>query len=144
MYHVTVFDKFDCVSFVTEHNTLESAKEEASRFKNTLIEEVEEDIAEQLLDILPHGSGINFDYEIEQKGKRIYIRNAWDYMDEFGLYDDVFPFVVCYENGRFKYLHFVGCTRTQYRKIEYAGLRDYLEYAFCDIEDKIASVFEME
>ena len=93
---------------------------------------------EQLIGILPHGSGINYDYEIEQKGKRIYIRNAWDYMDENGFYDDVFPFVVCYENGRFKYLHFAGCTRSQYRKIEYAGLRDYLEYAFCDIENKIA------
>ena len=144
MYQVTVFDKFDCVSFVTEHNTLESAKEEASRFKNTLIEEVEEDITEQLLDILPHGSGINFDYEIEQKGKRIYIRNAWDYMDENGFYDDVFPFVVCYENGRFKYLHFTGCTRIQYRKIEYAGLRDYLEYAFCDIENKIAAAMGLD
>ena len=136
MYQVTVFDKFDCVSFVTEHNTLESAKEEASRFKNTLIEEVEEDIVEQLLDILPNGSGINFDYEIEQKGKRIYIRNAWDYMDECGLYDDIFPFVVCYENSRFKYLHFVSCTRTQYRKIEYTGLRDYLEMLFVNVEIK--------
>ena len=142
MYQVTVFDKFDCVSFVTEHNTLESAKEEASRFKNTLIEEVEEDIAEQLLDILPHGSGINFDYEIEQKGKgkRIYIRNAWDYMDENGFYDDVFPFVVCFENGLFKYLHFVGCTRSQYRKIENAGLRDYLEIMFTELEEKIQEV----
>ena len=60
MYQVTVFDKFDCVSFVEEFDELEEAKEEASRFKNTLIEEVEEDITEQLLDILPHGSGINF------------------------------------------------------------------------------------
>ena len=144
MYQVTVFDKFDCVSFVTEHNTLESAKEEASRFKNTLIEEVEEDITEQLLDILPHGSGINFDYEIEQKGKRIYIRNAWDYMDENGMYDDIFPFVVCYENNNFKYMHFVNCSRRQYHKIERAGLRDYLEYVFCELEDKIASVFEMD
>ena len=93
---------------------------------------------EAIENVLPHGSGINYDYEIEQKGKRIYIRNAWDYMDENGFYDDVFPFVVCYENGRFKYLHFLGCTRSQYRKIEYAGLRDYLEYAFCDIENKIA------
>ena len=57
-------------------------------------------IDDRLLDILPHGSGINFDYEIEQKSKRIYIRNAWDYMDEYGLCDDIFPFVVCYENGR--------------------------------------------
>ena len=93
---------------------------------------------EQLIGILPHGSGINYDYEIEQKGKRIYIRNAWDYMDEYGCYDEVFPFVVCYENGQFKYLHFVGCTRSQYRKIEYAGLRDYLETLFTDIENKIA------
>ena len=88
--------------------------------------------------ILPHGSGINFDYEIEQKGKRSYIRNAWDYMDEYGMHDDVFPFVVCYESGKFKYLHFLACTRTQYRKIEYAGLRDYLETLFTDIEKKIA------
>lgn len=140
MFQVTVFDKFDCVSFVTEHNTLESAKEEASRFKNTLIEEVEDDITEQLLDILPQGSGINFDYEIEQKGKRIYIRNAWDYMDEFGFYDCILHFVVCYENGCFKYLHFENCSRTQYRKIEHAGLRDYLEIMFIELEEKIQEV----
>ena len=87
--------------------------------------------------ILPHGSGINFDWEINTKGNRLYIHNAWDYMDENGFYDDIFPFVVCFESGVFKYLHFLGCTRKQYRKIEYAGLRDYLEYTFCDIEDKI-------
>ena len=99
---------------------------------------------EAIENVLPHGSGINFDYEIEQKGKRIYIRNAWDYMDENGMYDDVFPFVVCYENGRFKYLHFTGCTRSQYRKIEYAGLRDYLETLFVDMENKIAVAMELD
>ena len=125
-YQVTVLDKFDCVSFVSEFDTLDEAKEEASKYKKAFVERVEEDIVEQLLDILPHGSGINFDYKIEQKGKRIYIRNAWDYMDENGFYDDVFNFVVCFENGVFKYLHFLGCTRTQYRKIEYACLRYYL------------------
>ena len=95
---------------------------------------------DKIVSVLPHGSGINYDYEIEQKGKRIYIRNAWDYMDENGFYDDVFNFVVCFENGRFKYLHFTGCTRSQYRKIENAGLRDYLEWLFTDIENKIAVV----
>ena len=99
---------------------------------------------DRIVEALPHGSGVNYDYEIEQKGKRIYIRNAWDYMDENGMYDDIFPFVVCYEKGCFKYLHFENCSRTQYRKIEYAGLRDYLEYVFCELEDKIASVLEME
>lgn len=88
-------------------------------------------------DVLPHGSGINYDWEINTKENRLYVYNAWDYMDENGYYDDIFPFVVCFENGKFKYLHFSGLTRNQYRKIEYAGLRDYLEYTFCDIEDKI-------
>ena len=91
---------------------------------------------DRIVSVLPHGSGINFDYEIEQKGKRIYIRNAWDYMDEYGLYDDIFPFIVCYENGKFKYLHFLGCTRTQYKKIEYVGLRDCLEALFVNAEIK--------
>ena len=36
-------DKFDCVSFVSEFDT-------------------------QLLDILPHGSGINYDYKIRVGG----------------------------------------------------------------------------
>ena len=99
---------------------------------------------DRIVSVLPHGNGVNFDYEIEQKGKRIYIRNAWDYMDEYGCYDEVFPFAVCYENGHFKYLHFLGCTRSQYRKIEYAGLRDYLEYAFCDIENKIAAAMGLQ
>ena len=139
-YQVTVLDKFDCVSFISEFDTLDEAKEEASKYKNAFVERVEEDIVEQLLDILPNGSGINFDYEIEQKGKRIYIRNAWDYMDEFGFYDCILHFVVCYENGCFKYLHFEGCTRTQYRKIENAGLRDYLEIMFIELEEKIQEV----
>ena len=91
---------------------------------------------EAIENVLPHGSGINYDWEITTKGKRIYILNAWDYMDECGLYNDVFPFAICYENGRFKYLHFVGCTRAQYRKIEYIGLRDYLETLFINVEIK--------
>ena len=93
---------------------------------------------EAIENVLPHGSGINYDWEITTKGNKLYVHNAWDYMDENGYYDDIFPFVVCYENGRFKYLHFIGCTRSQYRKIEYAGLRDYLETLFTDIENKIA------
>ena len=93
---------------------------------------------EAIENVLPHGSGINYDWKINAKGNRMYIHNAWDYMDENGFYDDKFPFVVCYENSRFKYLHFVSCTRTQYRKIEYTGLRDYLETLFNDIENKIA------
>ena len=50
---------------------------------------------------------------------------------------NIFPFVVCFENRVFKYLHVLGCTRNQYRKIEYAGLRDYLETLFIDVENKI-------
>ena len=91
---------------------------------------------DRIVSVLPHGSGINYDWEINVKNNRLYVHNAWDYMDEYGLYDDIFPFIVCYENGRFKYLHFVSCTRSQYRKIENAGLRDYLETMFVNDEIK--------
>ena len=53
--------------------------------------------------ILPHGSGINYDWEINTKGNRLYVYNAWDYMDENGFYDDIFPFVVCFENGKYTF-----------------------------------------
>ena len=93
---------------------------------------------DKIVSVLPYGSGVNYDWKINTKGDRLYVHNAWDYMDENGFYDDAFPFVVCYENGKFKYLHFLACTRSQYRKIEYVGLRDYLETFFTDIENKIA------
>lgn len=35
-YQVTVLDKFDCVSFVSEFDTLDEAKEEASERKTLL------------------------------------------------------------------------------------------------------------
>ena len=92
---------------------------------------------EKIEAILPWGCGINYDWDMKVKNKRIYVYNAYDYIDENGFYDDIFPFVVCFDNTGFKYLHFTGCTRNQYRKIEYAGLRDYLEYVFCDVEEKI-------
>ena len=92
---------------------------------------------EKIEAILPQGSGINHDWDLKVKNKRMYAYNAYDYIDEYGSYDDIFPLVVCFDNTGFKYLHFTGYTRNQYRKIEYAGLRDYLEYTFCDIEDKI-------
>lgn len=87
--------------------------------------------------VLPHGSGINYDWEIGTNVKRLYFYNKYDYMDENGFYDDIFPFVVCFENGVFKYLHFLGCTRKQYKKIERAYLRDYLETMFIETEEKI-------
>ena len=92
---------------------------------------------EKIESILPQGSGINHDWDMKVKNKRIYVYNAYDYIDENGSYDDVFPFVVCFDNTGFKYLHFTRCTRNQYRKIEYDGLRDYLEEMFIDIGDKV-------
>ena len=56
---------------------------------------------EKIESILPQGSGINYEWEIQVKNKRLYVYNAYDYMDENGFYDDVFPFVVCFEAGVF-------------------------------------------
>lgn len=92
---------------------------------------------EKIVSILPQGSGINHDWEIKTKGNKLCVYNAWDHIDEYGRYDDVFPFVVCFESRKFKYLHFLGCTRNQYRKIERDGLRDYLETLFIETEEKV-------
>jgi hypothetical protein len=39
-----------------------------------------------LLEALPHGSGINFDWDFEEKDDCIVCSNSYDYMDENGFY----------------------------------------------------------
>ena len=47
--------------------------------------------------ILPHGSGINYDYEIRVTGSRLYVSNGYDVYDEYGLFVSDLPFTVCYK-----------------------------------------------
>jgi hypothetical protein len=48
---------------------------------------------EKLENILPHGSGINCDWEFtEYKNKAVKCINYWHYMDENGFYDGFYKF----------------------------------------------------
>jgi len=83
---------------------------------------------EKLLDVLPHGSGIDGDWYIEDKGSYFYAGNSYHCMDEYGYYDgwqDFYLTIPKKDPTKFK-LHFRG---DQYLARKYM-LRDYLEDLF--------------
>ena len=81
-----------------------------------------------ILDNLPHGSGIDYDWMAEKLGNgKIKAHNAYHAMDENGFYCRVFDFSVTFrpsDPGDFR-LMFHGCNP---EKVSCGlGLRDYLE-----------------
>ena len=94
--------------------------------------------------IMPHGSGINYEYQIVGTKDKFYVYNAYDYINEYGMYDKIFPFVVCFKNGEFAYLHFHDMKRSDYKTVEAYGLRDYLEELYWELEDKIKKILAVE
>ncbi|SFB10104.1 hypothetical protein [Selenomonas ruminantium] len=94
---------------------------------------------QRYIDLLPHGSGVNYDYKIKEGKNKITVYNKYDYMDENGYYDDIFPFSVTFTAENVT-LHFHNLTRWQYKKIEHNGLRDYLEEIFYDVREKVLKV----
>jgi len=75
---------------------------------------------------LPHGSGINAEWTVEEKNDRILACNSYETMDEHGFYDRWQDFCLSIPKTRpseFK-LHFTG-DRSALRR--YPWLRDYLE-----------------
>lgn len=76
---------------------------------------------------LPHGSGIDGDWTIEEKGNKIYAYNSYHCMDEYGGYCgwQDFYIVMTKNNPKNFKLHFQG---NQYLAQKYM-LRDYLEDA---------------
>ena len=99
------------------------------------------DFEDKMLAILPHGSGINYDWNIERTANTVICRNKWDNMNEQGLYDDVFPFSVTFCKEDFT-VKFHGLKPNQYRKIRWNGLRDFLEDTFALVFDDVKKVME--
>ena len=56
-------------------------------------------ITEALLEVLPHGSGIDYDWRIESNGKDLICTNGWHYMNENGMYCDSWDFQVVIKSG---------------------------------------------
>ena len=93
---------------------------------------------EAVENIMPKGSGINYDYQIVGTKDRFYVYNAYD------MYDRIFPFVVCFKNGEFAYLHFHDMKRSDYKIVEAYGIRDYLEECYFELDNKIKKILAVE
>lgn len=91
---------------------------------------------------LPHGSGINEDWQIEIRSTKIYCYNAFHPINEAGFYDGraMFTFVIdLNDEGNWK-IHFRG-KRSQDLNYRYM-IRDYLEDLFADFMDTAGEMIE--
>ena len=83
---------------------------------------------DQLKKVLPSGSGIDYNWELEEHGKYIYAKNAYHFMNEYGFYDGVLPFTIkFYSDDMTKFdLHFHVNGAGRYR-VNKGGVREYIE-----------------
>ena len=83
---------------------------------------------DELKKALPSGSGIDYDWEIEERGKYVYATNAYHYMNEDGFYDGVLPFTIRLPKDDMRNfdLHFHVNGAGRYR-VNKGGVREYLE-----------------
>ena len=95
---------------------------------NGILSDEEESKIEELVDTLPHGSGINYNWHVDVTNRRIYAYNSYDAMDEWGGYCHVYPIKVIFNRKDHKMLD-VKMTGRELKCCGY-GLRDYLSDLF--------------
>ena len=80
---------------------------------------------------LPHGSGIDYDWQIEETEKHFICRNAWHYMNANGYYDGILPFTLKINKANFAdfKLTFSVNSAGRYR-VNKGMIREYLEDLF--------------
>ena len=83
---------------------------------------------DELEKVLPHGSGIDYDWELEERGEYIYAKNAYHYMNEYGFYDGILPFTIRFRKDNLKIfsLHFHVNSAGRYR-VNKGGVREYIK-----------------
>ena len=84
--------------------------------------------------VLPRGSGVNYDYEIRVVGSRLYVSNSYDVMNENGIYVGALPFTVCYKSGKLAYIQFNGLTPRGYYIANKYAIKEYLYDLYNDVE----------
>ena len=99
---------------------------------------------EAIENVLPHGSGINYDYKIRVIGSRLYVSNGYDVMNENGMYVGTLPFTVCYKTGKWTYIEFNGLTSRGYRMVNEYAIREYLYELYYEVESKVAAAMELD
>ena len=84
---------------------------------------------------LPHGSGIDADYSVEEKKDVYIVTNEYHCMNESGYYDGWIPFklIIPKKNPTDFKLQFTGLNGAGWYRVYKYMLRDYLEelYASC-------------
>lgn len=90
--------------------------------------------------VLPHGSGVNYDYEIRVVDSRLYVSNSYDVMDKTGIYIGALPFTVCYKNGKWAYIQFNGLTSRGYYIANKYAIRECLYELYYEVENKIVEL----
>lgn len=85
-------------------------------------------IAEAVERVLPHGSGIDYDWQIDIRSNGdIACKNAYHRMDEYGMYDGIFPFTAIFRyNGKSSFF-FNGLNAWGSRIAREEMLKSYLE-----------------
>ena len=87
---------------------------------------------------VPHGSGVNYDYEIRVSGSRLYVSNSYDVYDDYGMFIGDLPFTACFKNGKLAYIQFNGLTPRGYYIANKYAIKEYLYDLYYDVENKIA------
>ena len=93
---------------------------------------------EAIENVLPHGSGVNYDYEIRVSGPRLYVSNRYDVYDDYGMFIGDLPFTACFKNGKLAYIQFNGLTPRGYYIANKYAIKEYLYDLYYDVENKIA------
>ena len=90
-------------------------------------------VAENIKKVLPHGSGIDYDWDVEIRDNGdIVCRNAFHRMDENGCYDGIFPFTATFKRKGENTIHFNGLSSWGHRVARNDMLKDYLENVLFD------------
>ena len=86
---------------------------------------------DDLEELLPHGSGIDYAYELDITDKYLIIKNGWHFMNDAGFYMTGFPFTIRipivnntidWENFKLSF----QVVTSAYYYINGHGIRDYL------------------
>ena len=95
---------------------------------------------DRIVSVLPHGSGINYDYKIRVGGAWLYVSNGYDVYDEYGLFVSDLPFTVCYKKGKLAYIQFNGLTSRGYYIANKYAIKEYLYELYHEVENKITEL----
>ena len=90
----------------------------------------------RIRNILPSGSGVNYEWRIEIKKDAVVCDNAYDFMNETGFYDGVYPFRLRFTKNDMRF-NFRGLTPYGRRRAKEEGLRDYLEELFWPVREDV-------